>query len=122
MPRLLFAIILLATWTGALAERCEYDGAYHAGKPHGFGTCVFDDGSLYEGGFRKGKASGYGARTWTDGTRYEGGWSKGKPPDRPIRRTHGTSRTRRTNPVRQREQLIARRCYPHPEHNTQPVQ
>ena len=79
VPRLLTAIVLLAAWTGTLAETCQYDGSRHAGVPHGFGICIFNDGEYYRGEYRNGKRHGQGVYSFSDGGRYEGRWRDGKP-------------------------------------------
>ncbi len=51
-----------------------YKGEMAAGKPHGKGIVVFDNGNSYEGNFVKGKRHGYGVYTFADGEKYEGEW------------------------------------------------
>ena len=51
-----------------------YKGQMLAGKPHGRGSVLFDNGNTYEGDFVKGKRQGRGIYTFADGEKYEGEW------------------------------------------------
>ena len=85
VPRLLCATVLLAAWTGALAETCHYEGSYQNGVPHGYGVCVYvGGGGYYAGQWRNGKEHGHGVMSLVDGTRYEGEWRDGSPVPNPY--------------------------------------
>jgi len=55
----------------------EYTGKYRKGLRHGFGVCVWPDGSRYEGQWRYGTMTGKGTFTFK-GNKYVGMWLNGK--------------------------------------------
>ena len=63
--------------TGEARDRDEsgtYKGAFKAGLLHGFGTFVFDKGSIYAGYWENDNANGHGVFTWPNGDVYDGNW------------------------------------------------
>ena len=50
----------------------RYRGDINNGKPHGFGTEIWTDGSIFEGTYINGLKSGMGKFFWIDGNQYEG--------------------------------------------------
>lgn len=56
-----------------------YAGERKAGKPHGKGRMVEDDGSWYEGEWVHGVRHGQGKRMWPDGSMYDGQFEDGEP-------------------------------------------
>lgn len=53
-----------------------YTGDMVEGLYHGYGTLVFNSGTIYEGEWYAGYMQGYGTMTWEDGGHYEGYWEK----------------------------------------------
>ena len=47
----------------------QYKGQMQAGKPHGKGNTLFENGDTYEGEYVKGKRQGQGIYTFSDGRR-----------------------------------------------------
>ena len=52
----------------------QYKGQMQAGKPHGKGNTLFENGDTYEGEYVKGKRQGQGIYTFSDGEKYDGEW------------------------------------------------
>jgi len=64
---------------GVSADRTSGKGCIEGDCDDGFGTYVYDDGSIYTGEFKNGKRHGKGRMKWASGARkgeeYEGEWS-----------------------------------------------
>ena len=69
-------------WNPAVAvyKKIEEGGSVYngpigpSGRPNGFGTLKYKDGSMYEGHFIEGLKHGQGKMSHRDGTVYEGFW------------------------------------------------
>lgn len=55
----------------------SYDGLWKAGKMHGRGVFMFEDGLTYEGDMSDNRPHGNGKATYVDGRVYEGDWHNG---------------------------------------------
>lgn len=52
-----------------------YEGQWHLGSMHGFGTLTYSTGDLYEGNYASNAREGYGIYVYKmSGDRYEGTW------------------------------------------------
>ena len=51
----------------------EYDGDWANDLPHGYGTCLYPDGTIYSGQLQGAQATGQGRTVYANGDRYEGG-------------------------------------------------
>lgn len=56
----------------AVQKEERYTGDMQAGRPHGYGTLVYDNGDRYEGQFVRSRRAGLGVYTHANGDRYEG--------------------------------------------------
>lgn len=56
----------------------KYDGKFHNGKKHGFGTQTYKSGGEYEGEWVDGYMEGQGKFINKEGIIYEGEWKKGE--------------------------------------------
>ena len=61
----------MAAWQRPLYV--EYDGDWANDLPHGYGTCLYPDGTVYSGQLQGGHATGQGRTVYANGDRYEGG-------------------------------------------------
>lgn len=59
-------------------ESSEYRGDWEAGRRHGWGHYLHQDGSSYRGEYLYGRKHGYGVCTFPDGSVYDGEWRGGK--------------------------------------------
>jgi len=65
------------TWkSGGVVVR-QYAGYFKAGKPHGKGTMVYEDGSIYQGNFVNGKPHGRGILQRKCGETFKDIWENG---------------------------------------------
>jgi len=58
----------------AAMDQGVYEGDTKDSERHGFGICVFKDGSAYEGEWKAGQKHGKGKWTWSTGRVYDGQW------------------------------------------------
>ncbi len=66
--------------TGKLSNsmnKTSYEGQWRAGKMHGHGLYLWEDGRRYQGQYENDKKKGFGAYMWVDGRVYYGMWKDG---------------------------------------------
>ena len=56
----------------------KYVGKFQRGKKHGHGTLTMPDGSVYVGQYKDGEPNGHGVLTYADGEKYVGEYNDGK--------------------------------------------
>jgi hypothetical protein len=59
-------------------DGCTYEGDWHHGRWHGFGTFNRVSGDSYEGEYQLDQRHGHGTYWWSDGRVYNGEFSEGK--------------------------------------------
>jgi hypothetical protein len=57
----------------------KYEGEIKNGKPNGYGSSTFPNGTKYVGKFQHGKKHGQGTLSMTDGREYVGKYKDGEP-------------------------------------------
>lgn len=60
-------------------NEAQFVGDFKDGKPSGFGTYVWKDGTAYVGEFKNGLPNGRGEYLWPDGRKYVGEFQNGQP-------------------------------------------
>lgn len=60
------------------ADGSRYEGNYVDGLVDGWGTCVYPNGVVYDGEWKGDKKNGWGVQTWPSGHRYAGYWRNGE--------------------------------------------
>lgn len=65
-----------------------YEGNFYEGEKHGNGRFEWSDGSSYEGQFKYNAIEGFGTHTWPDGRKYVGGWKDNKMQGKLLKSTY----------------------------------
>jgi hypothetical protein len=55
----------------------EYCGEWKDGQRHGYGTCIWNNGTWYQGRWENDTRQGFGKIAWKGGGYYEGEWKEG---------------------------------------------